>query len=553
MSPFIFGLSSFHLKNLLEINPCRTMLKTYPAFFLASLFLVLMAKTAQAQSTVPTFSEKVATILYKNCTVCHRSGGIGPFTLENYEDAQSNGLAIKSAVQSGYMPPWPPDTSYSKFSHQRVLSQQQIQDLLSWVDGGMPQGNPALEPAVPVFPGLSELSQAPSARYRIPAYTITSNQDDYRAFVIPSLLDSNKAVTEIQFYPGNKQIVHHILLYYDTSGVCQQLDDADPLPGYSAFGGIGITLPKQVGGWVPGSPALKLPFPFGIPAYKNGKYVMQVHYAPGSAGQTDTSAFELIYKPIVPGMREVFQIPILNHFTSLVNGPLLLQPNQKKTFVEVQSMPIPISVLGLTPHMHLIGRNKTVYGINGTDTLKLIRIKDWNFNWQGQYMYPKLKVLPAGTVLRAISEYDNTVNNPFNPSDPPIQVSAGESTLEEMMMTFFMFVPYVDGDENVILDSTQLLTETRKQLGRQQMEWRLFPNPAGERLFLLPDIRSSLAPVRARIWSAQGKKLKEQTLQPGDLQRFGVYEVDVKDLPAGIYRLSLEGKEGLHTLSFQRK
>jgi hypothetical protein len=203
--------------------------------------------------------------------------------------------------------------------------------------------------------------------------------------------------------------------------------------------------------------------------------------------------------------------------------------------------------------MHLIGRNKTVYGINGADTMKLIRIKDWNFNWQGQYMYPKLKVLPAGTVLRAISEYDNTVNNPFNPSDPPIQVSAGESTLEEMMMTFFMFVPYLDGDEDVILDSTQLLTEQKKYTITNRSEWRLFPNPAGERLFLLPDIQSSLAPVRARIWSAQGKKLKELVFQPGDLQRFGVYELEIKDLPSGIYRISLEGKEGQHTLSFQRK
>lgn len=553
MSVFIFRQTSVHLKSRIKVNGKQEFMRIHLIHLACFLGWITCPVFLYGQSTVPTFSEKVATILYKNCTVCHRSGGIGPFTLENYSDAQSNGLAIKSAVQSGYMPPWPPDTSYSNFSHERVLSQQQIQDLVAWVDGGMPEGNPALTPAVPVFPGLSELSQAPSARYQMPAYTITSNQDDYRAFVIPSLLDSSKAVTEIQFFPGNKQIVHHILLFYDTSGICQGLDDADPLPGYSAFGGIGITLPKQVGGWVPGSPALKLPFPFGIPAYKNGKYVMQVHYAPGSAGQIDSTAFELIYKPIVPGMREVFQIPILNHFTSLTNGPLLLQPNQKKTFVEVQSMPIPISVLGLTPHMHLIGRNKTVYGINGADTMKLIRIRDWNFNWQGQYMYPKLKVLPAGTVLRAISEYDNTVNNPFNPSDPPIQVSAGESTLEEMMMTFFMFVPYMEGDEEVILDSSQLLTNTPKLTQKARPEWRLFPNPVGERLFLLPDIRSSLAPVRARIWSAQGKLLKELVLQPGDLQRFGVYELDVKDFSTGIYRISLEGRDGLHTLSFQQK
>lgn len=208
----------------------------------------------KSMAQVPTFSENIASIFYNNCTTCHRTGGIGPFALEGYGDVVNNALAIKTAVVSGAMPPWPPDTTYWRgFPHERVLTQLQISQIVNWVDGNMPQGNPANEPPVPVFSSSSQLSQTPSATYRIPTYTITSNQDDYQ-FVIPNLSGMTQAVTEVEFIPANKSIVHHILVYYDTSGICQQLDDADPLPGYQAFGGIGNSNAKQIAGWVPGSP-----------------------------------------------------------------------------------------------------------------------------------------------------------------------------------------------------------------------------------------------------------------------------------------------------------
>jgi hypothetical protein len=526
------------------------MKKTIP--FLIFAVCLMFSHWASGQSGTPTFSETIAPILYKNCTVCHRTGGIGPFEIESYADAQNNGLAIRTAVQSGYMPPWPPDTTYSRFSHQRVLGQQQIADIVAWVDGGMPQGNPSLEPPLPVFSGNSELSQPASARYRMPAYTVTSDEDDYRAFVIPNLSPSTQAVTEIQFYPGNKQIVHHILLYYDTTGICQQLDNADPLPGYSAFGGIGTQQPKQMGAWVPGSPALLLPSNFGMPAYQGGKFVMQVHYAPGSAGLVDTTAFELVYKPITSSMREVFQIPILNHFTSLANGPLTLLPNQKKVFVESQILPIPISVLGVTPHMHLIGRNKKVYALKplSTDTVRIVRIPDWNFNWQGQYMYPRPLVLPAGTTLRSESLYDNTSQNPFNPSNPPQAVFAGESTLDEMMMTYFMFVPYQSGDENLVLDSGVVTSVAPVFRNKDEIGWTLCPNPSLGDFFLVPGIKASLEPAFYEVVDARGKKVFSGKLEGGSPVWGVAHRIPSQSWKAGLYQVRIIQKSGSATFSF---
>jgi len=521
--------------------------------FILAIFSALFSDFAVCQ--VLTFSEDIATILYENCTKCHRTGGIGPFKIEGYQDAVNNGIAIKSAVSSGYMPPWPPDTSYSRFSHERTLTKLQINSIVNWVDAGMPQGNIANEPEVPVFSTNSELSTVPSAIYKMPVYNITSNQDDYRAFVIPNLSNTTLAVGEVEFYPGNRKIVHHILVYYDTSGICQQLDNADPLPGYKAFGGIGNQNAKQIAGWVPGSPPLKLPAQFGIPAYKNGKYVMQVHYAPGSAGKLDSTSFAIVYKPITNGMREVFQYPILNHFIGLENGPLVIQAERKKKFFESFTLPIPISILGVTPHMHLIGRDKVVYATkpNRTDTTKLIRIKDWNFNWQGQYMYKNLLVLPLGTKIRSESLYDNTLGNPYNPSNPTQLVTAGESTLNEMMMTYFMFVNYQPGDENISLENS-VITKSGSHFPKSDLRWKIYPNPAENEIYLVkPDIESRILHTKYYAVDMNGKRIVLHPKRTDNPFLSESYRFDVSELKSGLYYLIGQTEGATKRIGFVKK
>jgi hypothetical protein len=66
----------------------------------------------------------------------------------------------------------------------------------------------------------------------------------------------------------------------------------------------------------------------------------------------------------------------------------------------------------------------------------LIWIKDWDFNWQGQYRYQQPVHLPRGTRIELEYVYDNSENNPHNPSHPPIPVTWGEETKNEMAVLF---------------------------------------------------------------------------------------------------------------------
>ena len=64
----------------------------------------------------------------------------------------------------------------------------------------------------------------------------------------------------------------------------------------------------------------------------------------------------------------------------------------------------------------------------------LIWIKDWDFNWQGQYQYQSPVNLAKGTVIKLDAYYDNSPENPRNPSKPPKRVRWGEQTTDEMCL-----------------------------------------------------------------------------------------------------------------------
>ncbi|MCS7073167.1 MAG: cytochrome c, partial [Bacteroidia bacterium] len=198
-------------------------------------FLFCTAVSAQT----PTWSEDVASIVYSKCSSCHHTGGIAPFSLMNYQEAQDNALGILNAVSSRYMPPWPPDPTYRRYAHEKFLSDAEINTIVSWINGGTPQGNPNLAPTPPTF-NNNGLLQNPDLTLTIPTYTSTAtNFDIYRCFAIPSGLTTDKFLQGLEIIPGNPSIVHHVLVFVDTTGTCQQLDNNDPLPGYTSFGGVG--------------------------------------------------------------------------------------------------------------------------------------------------------------------------------------------------------------------------------------------------------------------------------------------------------------------------
>lgn len=508
-------------------------MKKIYAFALA----VLVCSGIRLAAQTPTWADDVAPILYGNCTKCHNPSGIAPFPLITYNDASSMSFFIGNAVSAGVMPPWPPDTNYTRLSHERILTSSERQAILDWVNGGTPQGNLANAPTPPVYTGASEII-SPDLTLAMPTYTVASAQDIYRCFVIPTNTTQNEYITEIEVLPGNRSIVHHVLVFQDQSSLPALLDANDPGPGYTNFGGTGSPTSTLVTGWVPGQGKFTLPANMGIQLQQNTNLILQIHYPAGAIGQTDSTKVNMKFS--TGTVRNVTLNAVLNHDVNMTNGPLYIPADSITTFYEQETATINATVLTVAPHMHLIGRSIKSWAITpNQDTIPFISIPSWNFMWQGFYNFYRLIHVPLGSQLYAEAVYDNTSSNTYNPNNPPQDVPAGESTTDEMMIVYFAYTNYQPGDENIIVDSTILSTPPApiSDIAKTVQLYDPYPSPAKDQVnvqYFLPQPGN----ITFELVDITGKQL--MVLASGNQNSgFGTNTINVQSLAAGTYFLKL--------------
>lgn len=507
---------------------------------LSFLAICIFTEVAFAQVN---WSENIAPIIYGNCSKCHNPNGIAPISLMSYSDAYSNGVDIRDYVESREMPPWPPDPHYSRFANERILTQEQIDNISQWVYDGMPRGDSMLEPLPPVFSTVSEIAN-PDLVLNAPVYNVNTSSDLYRCFVVPSTLVTDQYITGFEVIPGNRNIVHHVLIYSDTSNIPVNLDAADPGPGYTNVGGTGSPYAKLIGIWVPGQQAYFTPQGMGIRLPANSHVVMQVHYPGGISNEVDSTKFFL--KLTSNFQREVTIDSPLNHF-DLDNGPLFILPNTTKTFYAHYVVPIDFSVLAVGPHMHLIGTSIKSWGITPmNDTIPFIDIPHWDFHWQGSYSFPRVLKIPMNTTLYSEARYDNTSSNNHNPNNPPQLVTLGEATTDEMMLVYFSFTPYFPGDENIIIDSTitNIAPLSSSVITTPQL-YDPLPNPTTGAMtvqFFLP----KPSDAKVLVLNMQGKILHEEkfAFDKGGLVTSTLH---LENLASGVYFITLQAGETVRT------
>ncbi len=410
---------------------------------IAAMLWCCFAAAISSRAAEPTFTKDVAPILYKNCSECHRPGAIGPFSLLTYKDAAKRADFIKDITADRRMPPWKPDAGFGDFRDVRRLSDVDLQTIARWADAGAPEGDAKDLPAPPKFVdgwqlGKPDLVLKMPNEFKVPA----GGRDIYRNFVIPIPLDHDQTVAAVEFHPGNKRMVHHALFFLDALGLAKKKDGVDGQPGYATFGGIGILPSGGLGGWAPGAVPRRFPDGTGMYLAKGSDLVMQIHYHPDGKDESDSSSTVGIYFTTKPAKRIVAGIAIRSR---KINIP----PDEKHHVVIAETEPLPCDVhaLAIFPHMHNLGREMKVIAEkpDGT-TVPMVWIRDWDFNWQGSYQYVDAVALPKGTVLKLEAVYDNSADNPKNPSSPPQRVHWGEQTTDEMCLCGVSVVTDAPGD-----------------------------------------------------------------------------------------------------------
>ena len=390
----------------------------------------------------------VQAILQKHCVACHQAGEIGPMALTEYATVVGFAKKIAQQTASGQMPPWKAVGSAGVFHDENTLTDAEKKALADWA-ASSPSPLPATEKTHGEMQKTKQMDWhlgKPDAVFTMPDYDIPAEgKDVYRCFVLPAgNPDEDRWVKGIEFQPGNKSIVHHASVFIDLSGAGRKKDDADPLPGYTNptpgnGPGFGSYL-SVLGGWTPGHLPRKLPFGVAVFLPKGAELVLEVHYHLTGKPEKDRTRFgvhwatEPIDKKLQLGSvgSQKFQIPA----------------SAKNYKIEAeQTLSDNVTVLSITPHMHERGRRMIAYAeLPSGERRKIIKIDRWDFQWQPSYRFKEPLTLPRGTKVTVEGYFDNSTNKP---------ISWGESTADEMCVTFFAFTR----DDEHLLDEPVIIRQ----------------------------------------------------------------------------------------------
>ena len=410
-----------------------------------------------AAATVPaaevTYYKDVLPILQKNCQTCHRPGeaAVGK-SFMTYRDTRPWAASIRQAVLQGKMPPWHADKEHGKFLNERRLSQAEIDTLAAWATTGAKEGDPSDAPQQQQFAegwtiGQPDLVMDMGAEYKVPA----KGTIEYTYFAVPTGFTEDRWVEKIELRPGERSVVHHIVLmvrppgskaYKDAKPGVPFVPEASGKPpkrkpdtGEGRLAGIEMDAKsaiEMVSVYVPGGDAYvtrpgqaRL-----IPA--GSDLIFQMHYTANGTEAVDRSKVGMVFAKEPPRER------VVNTFVQNLN--FRIPPGAENHKVDARvTLHQDVKLQSFFPHMHLRGKAMEYRAVYPTGEKQvLMRVSRYDFNWQMTYQLVEPLLLPKGTVLEVSAWYDNSPNNPHNP-DPAAEVFWGDQSWEEMLAAFVDF------------------------------------------------------------------------------------------------------------------
>lgn len=384
-----------------------------------------------------TYTRDIAPILFTNCGECHRPGEVAPFSLLTYEDAAKRAKWLSEVTSTGLMPPWRAEIGHGHFLDERRLSETEVRLIQQWAESGAPRGNEADMPPQPEYPtgwrlGTPDLVVEASDFVTVPA----DGPDIFHHWVMPIEIPVGKTLIGFEFHPGNPAVVHHAVLGLDSTGGSRRRDAETPEPGYRSSGSIEGSMSAFVGVWTPGVTPRFYPENVSLSVSEKTDLLLQLHLHPSGKEETDKSSVALYFsdKP-----REEMKTQSM-----FITGSLIIDIDPGDDNYQVKSsitLPTDITLTSVFPHLHLIGKDvQVVATLPDGEELPLIWIKDWNFYWQDIYTYHEPVHLPKGTRVDLVAHYDNSAENPFNPSSPPQRVMFGNDSDDEMCFVLFQSI-----------------------------------------------------------------------------------------------------------------
>ena len=363
-----------------------------------------------------TYTNQVARVFQRHCVECHRPGEIGPFSLTDFSEAKGWAEMIVEVVDQGRMPPWHATDDHAEFVNARHMSRKDKQILRDWLADGAAYGKAEELPQQRHFTEGWRLPREPDAVFEMRSKPFIVPPDgtvEYQYFVVDPGFEQDKWVTAAEVIPGNRQVVHHTIVFVRP-------------PDGAQFRGVG-----WLAAYVPGQsmPAYDPTAARLIPA--GSKLVFQQHYTPVGSEQSDITKIGLLFGDPQKVTNEIYTRVGIDQQFEIGPGDSDYKVKSSLSFSSQRG-----KLLGFAPHMHYRGKSFELYQVRDGQRNQLIDVPQYDFNWQHNYQLKQPIPLSEMDRLEFTMTFDNSDANPFNP-DPNQVVRWGDQTWEEMVVAFF--------------------------------------------------------------------------------------------------------------------
>ncbi len=369
-----------------------------------------------------TYANQIARIIQNRCLECHREGQIAPFAMTQYEEVAGWGEMIEEVVREQRMPPWHANPAHGSFANENRLTDEEKQMVYAWVANGCPEGDPADLPEPCEFHSGWFLPRPPDQIIYMsdaPVDVKAEGVENYRYYEVDPGFTEDKWVELAECMPGNRAVVHHIIVYLKSPRADQDRKDR------------GIGRHELLAGFAPGTRPLVAPAGWARKIPAGSRLIFELHYTPIGTPQTDRSGIGLIFVDEDEVTHRTWTTNAINHDFEIPAHHANYKVEADKTIQR------DVTLMSMFPHMHMRGKSfryEITYP-DGTQEI-LLDVPRYDFNWQNSFVLAEPKLIPRGSRLHCTAYFDNSEENLANP-DPSKTVRWGEQTWDEMMIGWY--------------------------------------------------------------------------------------------------------------------
>jgi len=412
--------------------------------------------TRAAEAGEVTFTKDVAPILQRSCENCHRAEGTAPMPLVTYDEVRPWARSIKNRTGAREMPPWFIDKNIGiqRYKDDPSLSNEEIETIASWVDGGAPRGNPSDLPPPRVWPAHGWTYGEPDLIVPSPEGTVEADAADWFGEwgETPTGLSEDRyikaiEVKEVRLHeeappvktgnaPGRADlglfVVHHAVITSDMpENVVEPLDCGNETTCVASDDTLWLTyelgqnptiFPDEVGVTLPRDSVLTF-------------NSMHLH----SSGKKTRARLDvgLTFHP--EGYEPKYQQKSSGSFGSvnMYDYEFDIPSNDDNVMRDgFHRLDKPTKVLMFEPHLHSSGKRMCVEALYPNNAREMLSCADYDHNWVKVYVYEDdaAPLLPAGTVVHVMAWYNNSVTNK-NVVDPRNWKGYGNRSIDDMFFS----------------------------------------------------------------------------------------------------------------------